>query len=126
MNASAQSGSFGDLTVMVVEDETIVAFLVEDMLTELGCREIMMASGVAEALALLGERRPGAAVLDVNLAGEPAYLVAERLAAMQVPFLFATGYGRASIPAHWAPRPVIQKPFTVDMLAAALKQVLRA
>jgi CheY-like chemotaxis protein len=126
MNANAQSGSFGDLTVMVVEDETIVAFLVEDMLTELGCREIMVASGVAEALALLGERRPGAAVLDVNLAGELAYPVAERLDALQIPFLFATGYGRAGIPAHWAPRPVIQKPFTADTLATALSQVLKA
>jgi CheY-like chemotaxis protein len=126
MRASEQSASFGDLTVMVVEDETIVAFLVEDMLTELGCREILIASGVAEALALLGERRPGAAVLDVNLAGEPAFPVAERLDAMQVPFLFATGYGRAGIPAHWAPRPVIQKPFTADTLAAALNQVLKA
>jgi hypothetical protein len=52
--------------------------------------------------------------------------VAERLDAMQVPFLFATGYGRAGIPAHWAPRPVIQKPFTADTLAAVLNQVLKA
>ena len=65
------------LTVMVVEDETIVSFLVEDMLTELGCAQVLHASGVSEALTLLQQRQPDAAVLDVNLAGEFAYPIAE-------------------------------------------------
>lgn len=112
------------LTVMVVEDETIVSFLVEDMLTELGCAQVLHASGVTEALALLQERHPDAAVLDVNLAGEFAYPIAEVLDASGVPFIFATGYGRSGIPAHWAPRPVIQKPFDAATLAAALGQVI--
>ncbi len=120
----ALANHLAGLTVMVVEDETIVSFLVEDMLTELGCAQVFHASGVSEALALLQERQPDAAVLDVNLAGEFAYPVAEVLDAGHVPFIFATGYGRSGIPAHWAPRPVIQKPFDAATLAAALGQVI--
>jgi CheY-like chemotaxis protein len=122
--SDALASRLAGLTVMVVEDETIVSFLVEDMLTDLGCAQVLHASSVTAALALLRERRPDAAVLDVNLAGEFAYPVAEVLDADRVPFIFATGYGRSGIPAHWAPRPVIQKPFDGATLAAALAQVI--
>jgi CheY-like chemotaxis protein len=85
------------LTVLIVEDETIISFLIEDMALELGAGEICHAAGVAEALAFLAERRPDTAIVDVNLGGELAYPVAERLAALGVPFVFATGYGRQGV-----------------------------
>jgi DNA-binding response OmpR family regulator len=94
------------------------------MLKELGCAAVRHATDVDGALRLLRERPPDAAVLDVNLAGESAFAVAERLDAARVPFVFATGYGRDGLPARWAPRLVIQKPFRVETLGAALAAAL--
>jgi hypothetical protein len=65
-------------------------------------------------------------VLDVNLAGEPAYPVAEQLDARTIPFIFTTGYGRQGMPDLWARRPIIQKPFTAEDLRAVLESVLGA
>lgn len=114
------------LSVLVVEDESLVSLLVEDMLTDLGCDDVWYASGVREGLALLDQRIPDAAVLDVNLSGEPAYPIARRLADAGVPFVFATGYGAIGIHQDWAGRPVLQKPFQCDALGSALAAALGA
>lgn len=111
-------------SILIVEDETIVSFLIEDMLGELGAAEIRHAAGVASALALVDARRPDAVVLDVNLRGESAYPVAARLAARSIPFIFATGYGRQGLAPEWADRPALQKPFSIEALAAALEKAL--
>lgn len=108
------------LTVLVVEDESIISFLVEDMLKDIGCTTVLHASGVAEALALLAAQPPDAAVLDVNLAGEMVFPVAERLQAAGIPFIFTTGYGLKGMPSNWALLPVVQKPFKRETLTAAL------
>lgn len=114
------------LSVLVVEDETIISLLVESMLMDLGCKDVWYASSVEEALHMLAQRTPDAAVLDVNLAGETAYPIARQLAAAEVPFVFATGYGAGGIHQDWAGRPVLQKPFRCDMLASALASALEA
>ena len=123
---AARTVTLKGLSVLVVEDEPIVSMMVENMLTELGCAEVWYASGVSEALDILAERTPDAAVLDVNLAGEQAYPVASRLAAKAIPFIFATGYGASGIHRDWKHRPVIQKPFQCEMLASALALALRS
>ena len=116
--------SLDGLTLLVVEDETIISFLLEDMLLELGCSTVLHAGRVDQALKILRERKPDAVVLDVNLAGEFAYPVATHLAEAQIPFIFTTGYGRSGIPKDWASRPVIQKPFSLDALAEALRAAM--
>jgi CheY-like chemotaxis protein len=116
--------SLDGLTILIVEDETIIAFMIEDMLTELGCAAVLHAGRIQDALALLRDRKPDAVVLDVNLAGEHAYPVAMRLAEAQIPFIFTTGYGRSGLPAEWASRPVIQKPFSLEALADALRAAM--
>jgi CheY-like chemotaxis protein len=113
------------LKVLVVEDESIISFLIEDLATDLGASEVWHAASVAAALTLLAARRPDAAVLDVNLGGEPAHAVAERLESLAVPFVFATGYGREGVPPQWTGRPVLQKPFPIEALGEALGAVLR-
>jgi CheY-like chemotaxis protein len=113
------------LRMLVVEDETILSFMMEEMLAELGCTEVWHAASVRDALAMLDRRRPDAAVLDVNLGGEYAFPIADRLAGAGVPFIFATGYGRMAHLEKWAV-PVIQKPFAVETLAEALGQVIGA
>jgi CheY-like chemotaxis protein len=112
------------LQALVVEDETMIFLLIEDMLKEMGCAAVSHATDVREALVFIDSRRPDFAVLDVNLAGEQVYPVAERLDAVGVPFAFATGYGRPGMPDRWAARPVIQKPFKQETLAAALSAII--
>jgi DNA-binding response OmpR family regulator len=124
MSNTAQQSRFAGVRILLVEDETAVSFVIEDMLKELGCASIWHASGVNQAIALLRDRQPDAAVLDVNLAGEPGYPIAEQLESAHIPFLFATGYGRNGIPAQWASKPTIQKPFRYDALAQALAALL--
>ncbi len=114
-----------DLKVFLVEDEAIISFLVEDMLTELGCALVGTASSVGEALGRLETTRPDLAIIDLNLGGEPSLPVASALAAAGVPFLFATGYGSGGLPPEWANRPVAQKPFQIESLQAAMIAALR-
>lgn len=110
--------------VLVVEDETVVSFLVEDMLLDIGCREVVHAADIGNALRLI-DSGIDFAVLDVNLGRENVYPVAERLTARGIPFLFATGYGRAGLEPAWRDRPVIQKPFRRELLAEAMQVALQ-
>lgn len=81
--------------VMIVEDEALVAMMVEDMLEDLGCEIAGSFGAVDDALAWLssGAPSPDGAVLDVNIGGEMVFPVAEQLRQRGVPFVFATGYG---------------------------------
>ena len=112
------------LRVLVVEDEAMLFFLAEDMLTELGAGQVCHAGRLMDALAFLETEQPDAAMLDVNLAGQLVYPVAERLAEAKIPFIFATGYGSAGLPEWLRGRPVVQKPFTAAMLGEALALAL--
>jgi CheY-like chemotaxis protein len=120
----AATSRFEGVRILLVEDETVLSLLIEDMLKGLGCASIWHASGVSQAIAILRDHQPDAAVLDVNLAGEPGYPIAEQLESAHIPFLFATGYGRHGLPKQWASKPAIQKPFRYDALATALGSLL--
>ena len=114
------------LSVLVVEDEAIISFLLEDMLGDLGAVDVRHAGNVKTALALLEDRTPDLAVLDVNLGGERVYPVAEILEAKGVTFVFTTGYGKGGIDPRWAARPVVQKPFNAEAMTEALRALLPA
>jgi len=111
--------------ILVVEDEMMIAMLVEDMLTELGCSVVGPAHALAEALAL-AQSEPGldAALLDVNLAGQPVFPVADALREKGVPAIFSTGYGDAGLRDIDRGSPVLQKPFRAGDLARALGEAL--
>lgn len=112
--------------VLVVEDETMIALLVEDMLDELGCRVVGPAHALDVALALArSELDLDAALLDVNLAGQPVFPVADALREKGVPAIFSTGYGEASLRPSDRGAPVLQKPFRSHDLARALTAALR-
>ena len=114
--------------VLVVEDETLVAMLLEDMIADLGGTIMGSASRVGRALEIVSDLTNGidVAVLDVNLGGEEAFPVAEALAERGVPFAFSTGYGNAGLPAAWRGRPTLQKPFTHEQVRAVLRDALQA
>jgi len=120
MPSSDLAGRLSGLHVFIAEDEFHVLQLLEDMLDELGCIIDGSASSVPAALAGAGETQAQAALLDVNLRGRPIYPVARVLRDRAIPFVFSTGYGTAGIEPEWTRYPVLQKPFAIEHLAAAL------
>jgi len=113
--------------ILVVEDESLVAMLIETILEDLGCAPIGPAASVEEGLGLVnGETAIDAALLDVNVGGQQVFPVAEALAARGVPFVFSTGYGEAGLPDSWRGRPTLQKPFTEDAVRTAICAALGA
>jgi CheY-like chemotaxis protein len=114
-----------DLKVLIVEDEFLVAALLEDTLSGFGCRVIGPASTVEEGLELIRTERIEAAVLDVNIDGEPVFPVADALVAKGVPFIFATGYGRAGVAERHGERNILEKPYESRSLRHALESAVR-
>ena len=110
--------------ILLVEDEAVIAFAVEDMLTDLGFEVLGPAFRLDEAVELAASAAVDAAILDVNLNNQRSYAVADELKRRGVPFLFATGYGAAGIPEQWRRWPVIQKPFQLKTLVKALDLAL--
>jgi CheY-like chemotaxis protein len=112
--------------VLVVEDEAMIALLIQDMLADLGTTVVGPAARIDEALALARSAEIDLAALDLNLGGEPVYPVAEALAERSIPFVFMTGYGQLGIAEAWRGRPSIAKPFRPSQLAGFLREALRA
>jgi DNA-binding LytR/AlgR family response regulator len=113
-------------TALIVEDNLIIATSAEVILLELGARHVETAASVRDALAIIERSVPTFALLDLNLGAENSIAVGKKLLELGVPFLFATGYGeRAPIPAELAAAPVLQKPYTKDVVEAALKKMRR-
>lgn len=116
----------GPRRVMVVEDEVLVAMLVEDALLDAGYDVIGPATTVKDALALLGRETPDAVVLDLNLAGETSTPVADAIAARGIPYVIATGYGAAGLPAGHQDALVLAKPYDPSDLTAMLARMCGA
>lgn len=107
--------------VLIVEDESLVAMLLETILEDMGCIPVGPAANIDEGLTLALETDPlDAALLDVNVAGRQVFPVAEALRARGVPFIFSTGYGEGGLPDEWRGQPTIQKPFTEAAVRDAL------
>ena len=110
--------------VLIVEDELLVALLVEEFLLDFGCTPAALCSNVAEALEALESGAFDLAVLDVNLGGERSYPIADALATRGIPFLFVSGYGNEAMPSDHSDWKVCAKPFTENDLATMLSTVL--
>ncbi len=108
----------------VVEDEIMVAMYVEDLLTELGFEVAGIATGLDQALPLAREGEFDFAVLDINLAGELSFPIAEVLRERGIPFLFASGYGSKGLNDEFRSAVRIQKPFLRRDLAQAIGKIV--
>jgi CheY-like chemotaxis protein len=111
--------------VFAVEDEALVLFSLQDMLEELGCNVVDSALKLGDALSKAKALEFDIAVLDINIAGERIDPVADVLAARGVPFIFATGYDRSSLPPNYRENIAIAKPYLIGQLQAALLDGLR-
>ena len=123
--ASLSQNSLQGLQVLIVEDETLVAMLIEDYLRELGCEIALSASRVAKAMKSIETCRIDAAVLDVNVAGDSISELVETLKKRGIPFILASGYGARGIGSRWPGSLVLQKPFSEADLGAALLASVR-
>lgn len=110
--------------VLVVEDEALVAMLLETMLEDMGCT-VSTAATVEEGLPMATDAAPlDAALLDVNVAGQQVFPIADALTARGVPFVFSTGYGEGGLPDAWRGHPTVQKPFTESAIRDALMKAM--
>ena len=108
--------------VLIVEDDPIIALDFEDTVLGFGVKTVRTAANVARALHMIADRPPDFALLDVSLIREKSFAVAERLQALNIPFAFVTGYGADTIlPAPFAAKPRLPKPYSTDALRALLK-----
>ena len=117
--AATPAGVPGD--VLIVEDDAIIALDFEQTVAEFGVTSVRIASSVARALAMIAERIPDFALLDIGLSEEKSFAVAKRLAALKIPFAFVSGYSDDRVfPPEYSDRPKLSKPFSRDELLAIL------
>ena len=102
----------------------MIAWLIEDHLTDFGCIPVGPFHSVAEALEAVQSEAFDVALLDVLLRGEKVYPVADALAERDIPFLFLSGYGPGANPPGHSERKICSKPFTAGDLTASLTAVL--
>jgi DNA-binding response OmpR family regulator len=112
--------------VLVVEDEYLVAALIQDMLEAAGCVVTGPIPRLPEALDAADRDSYDAAVLDINLGGARIDPVAAVLSRRNVPFLFVTGYGANGLPREYAGRPRLCKPFRMADLIGTLSSLVKS
>jgi DNA-binding response OmpR family regulator len=111
------------LNVLVVEDDKLIAMLLEEMLTDLGHKSVEIVHTVKEATAVARRTRVDLALLDANLGGFSSFPVADILAKRKIPLIFLTGYGKAGIEHRYAGTPVLCKPFDTAQLAELISKM---
>jgi DNA-binding response OmpR family regulator len=111
-------------SILIVEDEPLIAMMLEDFLDSLGHRIRNSCDSVQAALDAVEEGGFDVAILDVNLKGENVWPVATRLRALNVPFVIATGGHVDPPPPEFDNAPVIEKPYTIDRVTPAIDAAL--
>ena len=109
--------------VLIVEDEPLIAMMLEDYLLSAGHAVAGTAENVREASALVEAGGFDMAILDVNLDRELVWPVADLLTRRQIPFVVATGGGDDGIPAEHATAPRLNKPYSIDELTGAIESI---
>ena len=110
--------------VLIVEDEMLIAILLQDMLADAGLEVEGVAHSLNAGIELASKADFDLAILDINLNGEEVYPVAEILQRRGIPFIFSTGYGSGGVRSGFDGVPQVVKPFEQDLLMAAMKMAL--
>ena len=111
------------LSVLVVEDEPLIAMMIEDFIDILDHKFAGTVDSIADGVPRVAEGGFDVAILDVNLRDGPCWPVADALAAAGKPFVLATGGHVSPPPAEHAGRPQLAKPFTMEGVRVALEKV---
>lgn len=120
-SASNETSVLAGKCVLLVEDQLVIALEGEQMLVDLGARDVVTASSASDALRSITSAAPDFAVLDINLVSSTSIPVAEELLRQGIPFIFATGYGDTMmIPPSLIDTPVVRKPYTNQTLHEAI------
>jgi CheY-like chemotaxis protein len=109
--------------ILVLEDEAMIAAMVEEMLTDLGAIVVGPAATIESGLSLASAEQLDAALLDVNIRSTRVDPVAAVLVSRGVPVVFATGYGQSAVDRSTRAL-ILEKPYTQDKLASALSEAL--
>jgi two-component SAPR family response regulator len=114
------------LRVLVLEDETLLAMLLEDVLAEFGCIPVGPFARCKEAIAFLGDNPQGCdiGILDVNVSGQRSDEVASEFDRLGLPFVFSTGYDDSTLDERWRGKPSLTKPFRAADLQRVLLEML--
>jgi len=115
--------SLSGTRVLVVEDEYFIADDVRRILSAAGAEVVGPVATVASAQQAIDRANFDCVVLDLNLQGESAIPVADRLVADGHVFAIATGYGSPAIPEHLRGLPRIEKPYDPKALLKLLEQL---
>jgi DNA-binding response OmpR family regulator len=110
--------------ILVLEDEWMIASLIQAALEDAGFEVIGPVGRIGEALALMQRERCDAAVLDINVHGERSFSVAKRLSEMATPFVFMSGYSAAELPAGFRETPLLEKPLDLGALCRRISALL--
>ena len=109
--------------VLIVEDEGLIALLLEELMERMGYDVVAVSSTLEEAVERARTVSVDFAMLDINLNGKESFPVAEVLRGRGIPFLFATGYGDSALASDHADALVVEKPFSRDALRRALDKL---
>lgn len=110
--------------VLIVEDEVLIALMLQDMLDDAGLKVEAVANSLEAGIELATRVSVDVAVLDINLNGEEVYPIAEILRGRGIPFVFSTGYGAGGVRADFDGAPRVVKPYQQDQLVATLQKLM--
>lgn len=110
--------------VLVIEDEMLILMMIEDMLADLGCESVAVASKIGPAISLIEGQEFDTAMLDLNLNGIESNPIADALTARDVPYFFSTGNSLTNVKDGYRDQDVLKKPFTFEQLSNMLSRSL--
>ncbi|MDB5623307.1 MAG: response regulator [Devosia sp.] len=110
--------------LMIVEDEPLIAMMIEEMADEIGWPVGGCLHTEADAFTYLNAHRPALAVLDINLGLTTSLGIAAACHDRKIPVVFTTGYTAADVPPQCGNAPVLAKPFSTEELARAIQRGL--
>ena len=119
-----RAGVSAGCCILIVEDEPLIAMMLEDFLMALGHEVRATCDSVGEALKAVQAADFDLAILDVNLKGENVWPVAAELRDRAIPFILASGGHVDPPPPEFASAPMIDKPYTIDRVTPALEAAL--
>jgi len=123
MERAVKSNQLAGRTILVVEDEPLVALEVVEVLTACGAR-VVSVSRAADAIKSVDQHQLSAAVLDIKLGNNDCAAVCKYLHERGIPFLFLTGY--SSPLDGFRSVPVVPKPASSRHLTDAVEQLCRS